>query len=177
MFWWVRNWGSSWLGEPSAPRSVEQVHPVAGLESPGQMHSHAWGLVGTQPRACFLSRWSQGLFTGPLQQGNQTSYRVAQAGSGCREQARVPRDRKCKLPVSYGTAQLLPDSAGPSFHRDHPGSREGTRPHPVTRGMLENLQLSSACPRTVENIQSAPSHFSLFALSTWTFLRKPFTFC
>ena len=92
-------------------------------------------LVGAQPRACFLSRWAQGLSS----RGNQTSYRVAQAGSGCHEQARVPRDRKWKLPVSYGTAQLLPYSAGQSFHRDHPGSREGTRPHPVTRGMLENL--------------------------------------
>lgn len=137
-----------------------------------------WGLSqGPASSPGGLRASLQGLFTGPLQQGNKTSYRVAQAGSGCREQACVPRDRKCKLPVSYGTAQLLPYSAGQSFHRDHPGSREGTRPHPMTRGMLENLQPSSACPRTVENIQSAPSHFSLFALSTRTFLRKPFTFC
>lgn len=146
MVWWVRNWGSSWLGEPSAPCSVEQVRSGWSGESRADALSclGAWWGLSQGPAS---SPWSQGLFTGPLQQEIRLLTRVAQAGSGCREQACVPRDRKCKkLPVSYGTAQLLPYSAGQSFHKETtPGSRED-RPHPMIEACWKTLAAFLSLP-------------------------------
>lgn len=88
--------GRAQLGDASAPHCTEQslggVHLVAGLETLGQLHSHAWCLGGESwpgelGQGHLPLHRSQSLFAWSLQQGTQTSSKAAQeAGRSQRSQ-------------------------------------------------------------------------------------------
>lgn len=161
-------------GEPSAPCSVEQVHPVAGLESPGQMHSHAWGPGGGLSQGPASSPGGLRASLGPLQQGIRLLTEWLRLAQGAVEQKPVFRDRMQAASLLWHKRNFCHILLARASTGNHPGSGDQTPPHDQRH--VGKPAAFSACPRTVENIQSAPSHFSLFALSTRTFLRNPLHF-
>lgn len=157
MVWWVRNWGSSWLGEPSAPCSVASRSAVAGLESPGQMHSHAWGPGGDSSQGCFLSGGLRASLQGLSSRGIRLLTEWLRLAPGCREQACVPKTGSASC-QSLMAMQLLPYSAGRAS-TETTQAQGGDQTPPHDQRHVGKPAAFSACPRTVENIQSAPSHF------------------
>lgn len=151
-------WGRAWLGESSTPHSTEQGHLVAGLESPGQLHSNAWGpggaLEGSARGPLPFQAVSGPLHIPKVSPGNQTSYGVAQGATS------KPRFPETEVEV----ASVLRHSIASAIlcwsdcQRAHPGSREGT--HLAMRGMSENLWPSLTYHR------NSLSTFRLFSVCT-----------